>query len=193
MNLDSRILHLMVTQVFNPRSGNFTTATHEEMWIMYSIIEENPPDLLGLTMRKMHEGVNWSKRESNNNGVPYGKLVTKICKGVATFSSDELIETNIMAAINKGSLKRMDFIHDKDTDTWVKIRKEEAQEITMASIMEAMKNMVSRVDTRFERGLRLKYVNDNVEDMRCLQNFDPYSEPYPFPEPFPPFDPSQDP
>lgn len=207
MDPDNRILHLMVSQTIHPRGGNFTTVSQEEIRIMYRIIMDTPPNLCGLIIKKMLDAVSWCKLDSNNFGLPYRKLVTKIYYSKFDLYENATVETNKgMVLIKRASIMAMGFKENKETKEWQRVRVEQGetttqagsssqQNVDMASLMQSMISMhkatMMRMYERFnevmtcQRSLQdqVHYVNNNVEHMRRAQNLPPYPGPYPFYQP----------
>lgn len=118
MDLDNRILHLIVSQEINPKDGNFTMVSQEEICIMCQVIEKKPPSLCGLIVKKMLDAVKWSKMSSNTNGIPYGKLVLMMCREKCIIPEDAVMENrDAMAPFKDGSLMKMGYNFDKATKT----------------------------------------------------------------------------
>lgn len=171
---------------------------------MYDIIKGNPHNLYRLIMKKMLAAISWCKLESNNLWLPYGKLVTKICRAKLDFHDNETVETRKgMGPVKRESILAMGFREHKVTKKWQRVRKEQAEPTTeagsssqpnmdLASLMQTLNTMheatMTRMKDRFNEVMafqhslqdQIHYLNNNIEDARRAVKLPSYPRPYPF-------------
>jgi len=146
----------MVCECLSLRKGNYTKVTKEDMYLMCRIMQNKPPNLGELIVRRMLKAVAWSKKEGSRYGLPYGKIVSSLIYGYCTVPGYEIIDnTPTLQKLDETALPKMDFVRDANKGEWVK--KESARAVTLDSLNAAMmrgfdrlNNEVARLHNRYD-------------------------------------------
>jgi len=121
LDMHARLLHLLICQVFNMRSGSFALISKDDMYLMYKIVQRDPPSLGTFIARRMVRAVKWSKKANNNLAHPYGQLVSKIIQKLCNVPSNEFVEHEpTLPIVNEAAFGRMNFVFNDRTNTWMK-------------------------------------------------------------------------
>jgi len=124
LDAHTRILHLMVCQCFDLRKGGYTNISKEDMYFMYKIIIDDPPNLGAFIIRRMIRAIGWSKNKENTYSLPYGKLVSLIIGRECSVPTYEFTaKTVTLNILNKSALRKMNFEWNEQTKEWMKMKK----------------------------------------------------------------------
>ncbi|GLU18226.1 hypothetical protein SLE2022_345370 [Rubroshorea leprosula] len=72
--LHMRLLHLIITHIITPRSGQHSFITQEDLWLMYRIVTKNPPNLSNVIV----EHTKSIMKKDDGAALPYGNLVIEL-------------------------------------------------------------------------------------------------------------------
>lgn len=138
LSLHNRILHLIVTQSLNPRAGNFTRMSKEDVWWMHKIIIRDPPDLVGWMISHMQFAIKANKNETSTLGLPYGQVISEVLDdgGLGLELREEILEDALCQDFTKKSLKQMGYVFDQERKEWIKGRNVEKNDIVEKALVE---------------------------------------------------------
>lgn len=122
LNLNNRILHLLVSYIIRPFGSKHSTVSVEDMWFMYHIKRMTLIDLAHFIFKDMDS---LTKRVRNNR--VHGMAISQMLgQWKVDISIDKPIMSNEVKFLDKGNLGRIGFKYDATKNGWVK--EERAQE-----------------------------------------------------------------